>query len=160
MIAELRSLEDADGNLHTRDVVERARNPSSALHDHPAFEWDVTRAAYKQWMDAARNVVQIYVGLVDDGGDRKPMRLMVHMVDVNKKPIYRPTQKMIRENRAALVTSVCNSILSAIKSYPLSEFDHVVELVEEIRDTANAPKPRARKQRRQQQKGGRHQPTV
>ena len=111
-------------------------------------------------MDAARNVVQIYVGLVDDGGDRKPMRLMVHMVDVNKKRsiAQRKGSSAKTEQRSSPVCGT--SILSAIKSYPLSEFDHVVELVKEIRDAANAPKPRARKQRRQQQKGGRHQPTI
>ena len=44
MIAELRELEKkGGGELHTDAVVALARKPSSALHHHPAFVWDIEK---------------------------------------------------------------------------------------------------------------------
>ena len=143
MIAELRELERlGGGELTTEAVVERAREPTSALHNHPAFEWDVSKAALQSWMNATRSVIQVFVGLIDDGGERKPMRQYVHVYDSNKQPVYRSTQKVLQENRATIINVVCDRIISTVKSYPLSEFDPVVELIDQIRADANAPKPK------------------
>ena len=81
MIKELRQLEkQGGGELRTEAVVEIAKKPTSALHKHPAFEWDIKKAAHKQWMDAARAVVQVYVGIVTDHGKPKTMRQYVHII--------------------------------------------------------------------------------
>jgi hypothetical protein len=134
MVAELRSLERKNhGELRTTDVVALARNPKSALHQHPAFEWDVQRAAEKQWLEAARHVVQVFVGLIRDGNEQREMRQYVHIVDAENLPVYRSTQRVLMENRATLINLVCDRIASAISSYPLKEFDPVIALVNRIR---------------------------
>jgi hypothetical protein len=138
MIAELQGLEkQGSGNVRTEDVVTLAKKPSSALHAHPAFEWDIRKAAAKQWLEAARHVVQVWVGMVKDDGQEKPMRQLVHIIDLADGPVYRATAKVILENRAGLVNMVADRILSVIHSYPLSEFDAVVALVEQIRSGGN-----------------------
>ena len=132
MIRELKSLE-RNGELETKAVVELARRPSSALHKHPAFEWDVKKAAYQQWLDAARSVVQVYVGIVTDHNEPKMMRQYVHITDAEGDPVYCSTQRVLLENRSVIVRTVADRILSAIASYPLSEFDGVVKIVRKIR---------------------------
>lgn len=44
-----------DGQLTPDAVVADARDPGSPLHDQ--FEWDVGKAAYKYWLDQARNLI-------------------------------------------------------------------------------------------------------
>jgi hypothetical protein len=134
MVAELRSLERKNhGKLKTEHVVELAKNPKSALHSHPSFVWDIEKAAELQWHEAARRVVQVYVGIVTDGTERKVMRQFVHIRDADNLPVYKATQRVLMENRATLVNLVCDRILAAIHSYPLREFDPVVDLVQHIR---------------------------
>jgi len=134
MIGELRLLEKRNhGELKTEDIVTLARNPKSALHDHPAFEWNVEKAAEQQWLQAARHIVQVYVGIIRDGSEPKVMRQFVHIRDAENQPIYRSTQRVLAENRATLVNLVCDRIASAISSYPLREFDPVLALVKKIR---------------------------
>lgn len=146
MIAELRGLEkQGGGELRTEAVVALAKKPSSALHAHPAFEWDIRKAAAKQWLEAARHVVQVYVGVVKDDGETKTMRQYVHIRDVDGEPIYKATQKILIENRSVLVNLVCDRIVSAIRSYPLHEFDSVLALVESIRGGAESPPPKGGK---------------
>jgi hypothetical protein len=136
MIKELHQLE-IGGKLHTKHVVALAKKPSSALHKHPAFEWDVKKAAYQQWMDAARSIVQVYVGVVEDHGKGKMMRQYVSIVDAKEgTQVYRSTQKVLLQNRSVIVSIVADRILSIIASYPLSEFDEVVELVKQIRNNS------------------------
>ena len=46
------------GDLTARGVLNEARKPDSPLHQHPAFTWDLTEAAQKQWLVQARRVIQ------------------------------------------------------------------------------------------------------
>jgi hypothetical protein len=143
MLAELQELARLN-KLTTKAVLKKARDPKSALHNHPDFDgWDIEKAALKHWMAAARGIIRVYVTLIDDDGEDKEMRAVVHMRDDDGQPIYQPTQRVIRENRERLINIVCDKILSAIRWYSLKEFDPVVELVEQIRTEAK-PRPRGR----------------
>jgi hypothetical protein len=134
MIAELRELEKKNhGQLRTEDVVEKAKEPTSALHSHPAFEWDLERAANLHWHEAARKVIQVFVGIVRDGPEPRLMRQYVNIRSESDPPAYTSTQKVLVENRSSLVNLVCDRVLSAIRNYPLKEFDPVVSLVNKIR---------------------------
>jgi hypothetical protein len=134
MIKELRGLEKQNhGELRTEDVVALAKEPTSALHAHPAFVWDIRKAAEIQWHVAARHVVQVYVGVINDGSRQRVMRQYVHIRDAANQPIYKSTQRVLMENRSTLINLVCDRIISAISSYPLREFDDLVALVEKIR---------------------------
>lgn len=44
-----------DGRLTPEIVVADAKQKDSPLHD--LFEWDVKKAAYKYWLDTARNII-------------------------------------------------------------------------------------------------------
>lgn len=59
-LAELRELERANGGvLQPEAVVEKARNPKSALHD--AFCWDDTEAARRYRIEQARQLIRVTV---------------------------------------------------------------------------------------------------
>lgn len=137
MLAELRALEKkGGGSLRTEDVVELARKPNSALHKHPAFIWDIKQAAARQWTDAARSVIQCFVGIVRDNGTAKEMRQFVSVKTIEGDPVYQSTDKVIITNRSLLVKIVADRILAQIRHYPLEEFDGIVSLVEEIKAAA------------------------
>jgi hypothetical protein len=140
MINELEELERTKGGLFTEDIVEKAQEITSALHSHPAFEWDVNKAARASWMDAARRIQRVYVTIVDDRGDgeKAVMRTYVSVVQDGGGRVYRRTEQELKSDRTALINSVLDRIVSAIKSYPLPEFDPILELVEEIREKAEA----------------------
>lgn len=55
--AILQRLADA-GNLTKEAVLDEARKPDSPLHNHPAFDWDQTKAATHHWLDQARRVIR------------------------------------------------------------------------------------------------------
>lgn len=142
MIAELRELEKkGGGELHTDAVVALARKPSSALHDHPAFIWDIKKAAMQQWSDAARAVIQCFVGIIRDNGEAKEMRHFVSVRTIDGAPIYRSTQKVLIADRSLLVKIIADRILAQIRHYPLSEFDPVIALVEEIKSVGKEEVP-------------------
>lgn len=149
MIRELNQLKGNDGRLDTEAVVRKAKEPTSALHLHPAFEWDVRKAAEQQWRAAAREIISVWVEVVDDRGDgeRAPMRVMVSIADEEGERHYEETKTVLRENRPALINSVLDRIVGVIRSYPLAEFDPILTLIERIRREANNP-PRSRGRRR------------
>ena len=62
------------------------------------------------------------------------MRHFVSVRTIDGEPIYRSTEKVLIANRSLLVKLIADRILSQIRHYPLSEFDSVVALVEEIRN--------------------------
>jgi len=131
-------------------VVEFAKNSATALHQHPAFVWDVEAAAQIQWHAAARSIIEVWTKVIIDGRVPKVMRAVVSLVGEDRQRHYEPTEVTIRENRLALINVVLDRIVSAVKSYPLEEFDPLLELVEEIR--ANASNPM--RARRRGKKGG------
>ncbi len=49
----------AEANRLTKEaVLAEAKRTDSPLHDHPAFDWDVNKAAERQWLTQARRVIQ------------------------------------------------------------------------------------------------------
>jgi len=145
MIKELNSLRDASGRLDTATVVAFAKNPATALHEHPAFVWDVEAAAQVQWHADARSIIEVWTKVIVDGRVPKVMRAVVSLVGEDRQRHYEPTETVVRENRLALINNVLDRIVSAVKSYPLEEFDPLLELVEEIRANSSNPKRAARR---------------
>jgi len=146
MIAELNGLKDADGCIDTKSVVAKAKDRTSALHTHPAFEWDVNKAAEAHWLEAARSVIQVWVTLEDCGdGEERQIRTMISLQDDQGVRRYYATPKILRDNRARLINSVLDRIENAIGSYPVVEFDPLLELVAQIRAAASRPPRRRRR---------------
>jgi hypothetical protein len=50
-------LMNRNGKLTPRAVVADAQKPSSPLHRHGGFQWDVHKAAYRHWLDRARTMI-------------------------------------------------------------------------------------------------------
>jgi hypothetical protein len=151
MIAELKDIERLHGGwLPTERVVEKARDPASALHQHPRFIWNESEAAHRYLLDAARDVIQVYVTVIDRGdGDRRSMRAYCTVVDASDgERAYRPTATVLRENRAVIINSVLDRIVSHIRAYPLPEFDELLILVDQIRAAATTPRRSSRGRRR------------
>jgi hypothetical protein len=53
---EIESLEDEDGNVSKKAVVEKARDPVSAMHG--AFTWDTNKAAEERWLEQAAVLIR------------------------------------------------------------------------------------------------------
>lgn len=138
MLKELQTLEKKNrGNLQTEAVVEFARNPTTALHAHPAFAgWNDKDVAHKYYLVAARSIIRVYVTIIKDGSEEKMMRGYVNIHKTGDVPVYQATKKVLLENRNAIINMVCDRLLSIIKSYPLSEFDSVVQTIMEIQESA------------------------
>ncbi len=60
---EMDALVRKDGTLKPEDVVRRARNKASALH--PYFTWNDARAATKQRLDEAQELIRSYYIVVE-----------------------------------------------------------------------------------------------
>jgi len=56
----LLSLQGEDGRLTPDIVLADAKNPDSPLHTHPAFEWDLAKAAHRDWLNAARHIISVW----------------------------------------------------------------------------------------------------
>jgi hypothetical protein len=68
-----------NGRLDQEAVVEAARSPDSALHDH--FEWDDRKAANSFRLDQAGHLIRcITVEMPKRGGDDVPTRAFVSVV--------------------------------------------------------------------------------
>jgi hypothetical protein len=56
IIARLQSLQDAEGRLDPRIVIDDAKDPDSPLHE--CFEWDKEKAAESYWLIQARQLIR------------------------------------------------------------------------------------------------------
>ncbi len=75
---ELEYIRSRHGKLQTEVVVEKARNPRSPLH--PAFQWDVGKAARAHWMWQARELIREIVVVVAGGERTEPAFIHVRIV--------------------------------------------------------------------------------
>lgn len=53
--AAIEALRDRHGRITAAAVVDAARDPNNPLH--PAFDWNVERAAEQHWLDTARRLI-------------------------------------------------------------------------------------------------------
>jgi len=153
-------LEELGVNLDTQiddslvdAVLEKARDPNSALNKHPVWRgWDTKTLAEQQLRQCARQLIGGFITVIQDPGKRPaPMRGFVSLVNpATKKRRYVPTARAVRQERGNLIVQICDELLSKLKSYPLVEFEPVVKLVQQIRAAATQPAPK----RRGRPKGG------
>ena len=155
MIKELKDIEaQNDGDLPVDAIVAVARNPRSALHTFPAFKWDLQQAAMEHWKDAARSVMQVYITVWDRGdGIKVPGRAYVTTVNEEGSHVYRPTVKVLREDRTRLIESILDRLSSQLANYPLPEFEPIIEAIDDVRASLK-PKPKPRPPGRRTGRGG------
>jgi hypothetical protein len=120
---ELRSLRgDNAGVLDPERIVDFASDPETALH--AKFEWDDSVAGHKHRIWQARQLIRVYVTVLDTGKGAEPIRMYVTTVQSEEQPGgYRLTEEVLgdEEARHSLIIGQLNRLLSIIKSYPLPE---------------------------------------
>lgn len=99
VLRELTTLRDA-GELTPRDVLERARDTSSALHGH--FEWDNSTAAHAYRLEQAKSlIVQAKVRVIPRADDApRHIRAVVEPV-THDRPAAAPWVRMVPANDSA-----------------------------------------------------------
>lgn len=66
ILSELAHIREEHGTLRAEDVVEFARDETTALHGE--FEWDDSEAAHQYRLDQARRIIRVNVQILPVGG--------------------------------------------------------------------------------------------
>lgn len=131
---ELRVIGSRCGGLTPEAVVEFARDPRTALHGE--FEWNDGAAAHQHRLQQARQVIQVFVTVLDNGaGKAKPMRVFVSVKRSGKSRVYEQTEQVVTDaqRRTELLSTTIARIEGIITSYPLVELDPVQRAVERVK---------------------------
>lgn len=93
VVAELRWLEERNGQITAPDVVQHASDTRSAMHQY--FEWDDSEAAKEYRLDQARALITSVRVRIDTMPERGPMRAFVHIPAA--KPYYASAAKAMAD---------------------------------------------------------------
>lgn len=133
IIEELRSLVSRKGILKPEDVVEKARDPKSAMHD--SFVWDDTRAAELYRIEQARGLLQITVEMLSENSDH-PTRVFVSLSNDRTRGGYRSMVEVLsdKELRARLLRDALDEMQRFEQRYhDLKELAAVFAAVRRVR---------------------------
>jgi hypothetical protein len=101
----LRLKTNAGDRLTPKAVVNEARNPKNVLH--PCFEWDNRKAGeeYRLWQ--ARQLIRVFVTVLDEAPQAGPVNVFVSLTTDRKEPDggYRMTVDVLKhvDQRAQLL---------------------------------------------------------
>lgn len=70
---ELAEIERKEGKLLRRKIVEKAKDPKTALHQY--FIWDEADAAERYWLETAGAIIRAYKVWVTVSGSDKPTQI-------------------------------------------------------------------------------------
>lgn len=129
--AELDALTTA-GVIRPMDVVQRAQNPESALHD--CFTWDDEDAGHQYRLLQARNLLRVYV--ITEATDVSPIRAFVSLTTDRHQAGggYRALADVMNDDalRQQMLRDALAHLRSAQKQYKgLQQLDKVWEAVDE-----------------------------
>jgi hypothetical protein len=125
-----------NGVLHPEHVVDYARrHKKSALHGR--FEWDDAKAAELHRLQRAREIISVYVEVIDDGSGSKTMRAFFSPVPDSgpKQGGYVSTAEKLQhpDGRAEVALAQLKRMRSHYESYPLDELLPVVTAIDKLR---------------------------
>jgi len=140
-LEELKEIEKSKGILNPADVVERAKDPKSALHSK--FNWNIKEAAYEYWLWQARQLITVYVQVRQD----KPTETMQVFVslstDRNSYGGYRKMDNVLSDEhyRQILLNDAMNEMLIFEKKYKqltelVTVFDVMNHVTQKIKNKA------------------------
>jgi hypothetical protein len=135
-LKELRELEKAnDGILKPEDVVDRAKNPKSALHG--AFTWDDTEAAKQYRLEQARRLIRVTVEYIP-AADTEMRAYVSVRSDRNDEGGYRhfPTLMRSENGRKSVLETALWELENFQRKY--SQIKELVEVFESIRRVRKA----------------------
>lgn len=138
---ELEQLKSA-GVIQPADVVARASDPASAMHNW--FQWDDTEAAQAYRLQQARQLLRVFVTV--ETKDNKPVRAFVSLgTDRYGEGGYRTMAEVLsdEEMRAQLLADAVKELRSAERKYrQLQELSGVWSALDEV-EGRDAMKPAA-----------------
>ena len=79
------------GDLTPARVVEKAKNPDTALH--VAFEWNLSKAAYENWLNSARSLIRAICIKVEQNQQSMPI---YYRVTEDDKSSYKPIGVVVK----------------------------------------------------------------
>jgi hypothetical protein len=124
-----------NGVLHPEHVLAYARNhPKSALHGR--FEWDDARAAERQRLQTARQIISVYVKVIDIGGEEKTVRAFFSPIPDSgpqTRGYVSTVEKMQHPGgRAEIALHVLKRMYGEYQSYPLEELEPVAQAIRKL----------------------------
>lgn len=137
ILDELKTIQGNKPAIDPEDVVAFASDPETALHSR--FEWDDEKAGHLYRLEQARHILRVYVTIVDDGGNKAPMRMFAVLREQDGGSSgYRTTEDVLGDPlaRAELLLGLLRRLDSVLKSYPLVELEPVRKAVERCRKAA------------------------
>ena len=141
---ELESLEQQHGKLVRRQVLEKAKDPKTALHQY--FIWDKTDAAERYWLETAGALIRAYkVWVTIKGGEEVSVRAFVSLsTDRVNGGGYRSLVNVMDDEdmKATMLDDAIRDLKVFQRKYEmLTELESVFVEIEKI-----VRKPRAQKQ--------------
>jgi hypothetical protein len=133
IIEELRSLVSRKGILKPEDVVDKARDPLSAMH--ASFEWDDSRAAELYRIEQARGLLQVTVEVLAGNSDH-PSRIFVSLTSDRTEGGYRSMATVLSDGelRARLLNDALEEMQRFEQRYrDLKELAAVFAAVRRVR---------------------------
>lgn len=116
-------------SLH--DVVEKARDEDSVMHD--MFEWDDAVAGEKYRESQAKQIIRMLVVVDEKKEDAEPVRYYVSTF--NRDKTYTPTRLIVRDEDAYqnLLKAALADLIAFKKKYAiLNELDELLRLIDEV----------------------------
>lgn len=137
ILDELKVIKGNKPAIDPEDVVAFAADPDTALHAR--FEWDDSKAGHMYRVEQARHILRVYVTVVDDGGNKAPMRMFAVLREQDGGSTgYRTTEDVLSDPlaRAELLLGLLHRLDSVCKSYPLAELDPIRKAIDRCRKAA------------------------
>src|SRR5262245_28078200 len=121
------------GMLMAEEVVDAARSPKSALHDH--FEWDndICGDAYR--LEQARQLIRVFVRPYDLDGQIREVRVYASFAtEPGHEDGYVPMVTVLSDadRKRDLLIKVLRQALSAFRYHPLPELDGIVNEIKDL----------------------------
>lgn len=121
------------GVLRPADVVEYAKDPETALHEH--FPWDIEEAAYKHWLDVARHIIRAVVTVVGEGETAISCRAYVSLSADRGKDSYRATVEVFddAERSEAMLQEALQELAAFRRKYSvLQQLKKVFRAIDDL----------------------------
>jgi hypothetical protein len=137
ILEELKAIKGNKPAIDPEDVVAFAADETTALHSR--FEWDDSKAGHQYRVWQARHILSVYVTVVDDGGNKAPMRMFAVLREQDGGSTgYRTTEDVLNDplERAELLLGLLRRLDGMLKSYPLAELEPIRKAIDRCRKAA------------------------
>lgn len=142
---ELAEIERRDGKLLRRKIVEKAKDPKTALHQY--FIWDEGEAAQRYWLETAGALIRAYKVWVTVSGSETPTKVRAYVSlssDRAQGGGYRSLVSVIDDEgmRATMLADAIRDLKVFQRKYEmLAELESIFAEIEKVVRMPRAAKP-------------------